>query len=125
MHWHELRRCRLLTSNPTKQGLVVTLFEGQSATATGSHGRAVGSSPVGVGAIRRAGTFIRIVVDFLLIIAAGVFGVSGTEDSNGHADDHSKPDQGEHLQRHQEAQEDRFDGAVHADGAVDVLEWVE
>lgn len=65
-------------------------------------------------------------LDFFLflIVTAGVFRISASENSHGHADNHPEPDQGERLKRHKEGQEYGFDGAVHTDRAINVLEGV-
>ena len=123
---------RFVAADPAQQGLAVTLLaQADSATpaASGSRGGGgIGTAPVGVGGIGGCGVgalLVSNVLGVLFVIAARILGVAGAEDADGDADNHGEPDDGQQLEGQQEAQEDPLDGAVHANGTVEVQERVE
>lgn len=111
--------------------MVALLTKSDSAASSGTNGRgSVRTAPFSIGALGGGDAAVGVILAagadfFVLIVAATVLGVAGTEDPHRHAHHHRKPNDREQLKGQEEGEEDPLDCAVHADRAVEIQEWIE
>lgn len=126
----------LVASDTTKQGFPVALItESDSSTATAPNrttarpaecclrvGAAVTNAALShLLSPHAADLGVRLHLVFF-IVASSVLSISCTQNSNDHANDHSKPDQGKTLEEQEEREKDPLDTTVHTDWAIKIFE---
>lgn len=140
--WGEACLGRLVASNATQESLAVALVERDTASTPTPSAHGIGSirpaavqaggSVVDDGSITNAflsgqpyGTvscIFDIGFHLVLLVTTGVICGAGADYTVRDSDNHSEPDDGQHLQRYEEGQEDPLDSAVHADGVLQAAE---